>query len=170
MQVQPGAPPRGTPRAFTLIELMIVVAIVGIGATLGLASLSPIAADVRLHGAARGTAALIRGARVHALTHHARVRVMVSGTTISLEACPAKFGSPNACARNTNFVTLPNQSVVLSSADARSVTLSSSPFNAVVFGASGLPEGAAALAEYVFSNSNRTRKVQVTPGGEVRVP
>lgn len=148
---------------------MVVVAIVGIAAGLGLASLSPIAADVRLHGTARGTAALIRTARVHALTHHARVRVTVSGPTILLESCAAKYGIIGSCANAGAFAALPNQTVVVGTGDATSVKLVNSPATAVTFGSDGLPEGTPVQREFEFSNGQRTSRVVVTPAGEVRI-
>jgi type II secretory pathway pseudopilin PulG len=75
-----------------MIEAMVVVAIVGVAAGLGVASLRPAVTDVRLHGAARGAAALIRSARLQAVSRHQRVSVTRSGSSIVVSACPARFG------------------------------------------------------------------------------
>lgn len=155
-------------RAFTLIEIMVVVTIVGIGAGLGLASLRPVAADVRMMGASRGLAALVRSARMHAMAHHARVQVTVSGSTIQLQSCPSKYGSV-ACATSTSFTNLPNQSIVLSSGDQAGVSFVSGPATPLVFAPTGLPEGTPTLRDYVIKTATRSSTVRVTPAGEVRV-
>jgi prepilin-type N-terminal cleavage/methylation domain-containing protein len=155
-------------RGFTLIEAMIVVAIVGIAASLGIASLQPVIADVRLHGTTRGAAALIRAARLQAMSRHERVEVSATAARFVVAACPARFAAPG-CAAGTALAAVSGQSVSLGEGDALGVRLQSGPADTLVFGPNGLPEGAATLRQYVLANDARSRQIEVSPAGEVRV-
>lgn len=155
-------------RGFTLIEAMIVVAIVGIAASLGVASLQPVIADVRLHGTARGAAALIRAARLQAMSRHERVEVTATGASFAVASCAARFAAAG-CAGGATLTAVPGQSVFLGDGEALGVRLQSGPASALVFGPNGLPEGTATLRQYVLANDARARTIEVSPAGEVRV-
>ncbi len=151
-----------------MIEILVVVALVGIGASLGVASPRPVVGDVRLHGTARASAALIRSARLHAMARHERVSVVASPTQIQVLACPARFGVVG-CANGGALTAIPNQSIGLGSDEATGVSLVSGPATDLVFGPNGLPEGAPQLRTFVLKNDIRTRTIEVTPAGEVVV-
>jgi prepilin-type N-terminal cleavage/methylation domain-containing protein len=155
-------------RGFTLIEAMVVVAIVGIAAGLGVASLQPVIADVRLHGTARGAAALIRSARLQAMSRHERVEVSATADRFAVLSCPARFAAAG-CAGGATLVAVPGQSVFLGDGEALGVRLQSGPASALVFGPNGLPEGPATLRQFVLANDARARTIEVSPAGEVRV-
>jgi type II secretion system protein H len=157
------------PRAFTLLELMVVIAIVGILSTAAVASMGNVSTNIRLHGSARGLAALLRSARTHALAQHARVRVHVVGGLIQLQACPARYGQ-SGCAGGVAFADLTNRTMRFGVEDARSVALTAVPENEVIFAPTGTIEAASALQIYKLLAAGTLAEVHVTTAGEVRVP
>jgi prepilin-type N-terminal cleavage/methylation domain-containing protein len=153
-------------RAFTLIEAMVVVTLAGIGAGLGLASLRPVVIDARMHGAARGIAALVRAARVQAIARHERVRIADDGQRLVVSSCPAHFTAAS-CVTGTALTPVPGRSIALG-ADAVGVSMTGAA--TLVFGPHGRPEGS--VASYGFLLKTETgsqRLVTVSAAGEVSV-
>ncbi|MDP1917037.1 MAG: prepilin-type N-terminal cleavage/methylation domain-containing protein [Myxococcales bacterium] len=75
-------------RGFTLIELMVVVAIVGIIAAMGAYSLSAVNEIGRVNGAAQSIANILRSARARAITERCTYYVQFNGPRYAPLAAP----------------------------------------------------------------------------------
>lgn len=162
------------PRAFTLLEVAVVVAIAGIMATLAVGSLRNVLSTSKESGAARSVAALIKRARVLAISNHNRVAVVVSTTpnTIKLQSCRAAYGGTAACATTLSLTDVSRASLTFKQGDMKGVVLTGPTEGvALVFDAGGFPENTNTTYTYVLDHTERagTRKVVVTAAGEVRV-
>lgn len=155
------------PRGATLIELMMVVALIGVFATMAQTSLTRLVPQLRESGSARSLAGLLQRARVDAVKSHLRVRVDVAGQVVSLSACPARYTS-TGCATGTDFEPLVGARLAFDSDSFHGVKLTSPP-TTLVFDAAGVPEQ---VTTYVFlldaTSVPSVRKVIVTAAGEVR--
>lgn len=75
-------------RGFTLIELMVVVAIIGIIAAMGAYSLSAVNDIGRVNGAAQSVANILRSARARAITERCTYYVQFNGPRYAPLAAP----------------------------------------------------------------------------------
>lgn len=170
--------PRCRRRGFSLVEMMLVVAIFGVMTAIAISNMRDVIAANIGNGAARSIAAFVKRARVLAATTHSRVRVTLSGTTLTLESCKSRYGS-NACVGTTTFQpVVVSGTLVVGRGETRgaSVQLSSTPFPtitplaAVTFDSGGFVEGTTE-AYFVVSHTDRPvkRTVRVTAAGEVKL-
>lgn len=159
-------------RGFTLIEMMIVVAIAGIMTTLSVVLLRDTLLMRRELTAARSVAALVKRARIDAIGRHERVQVNAdtAAHTITLMACRSKFGADGLCVTAESLAIVPMGTIKLNDGAFAGVRLTSAPAPALVFGAAGFPE---ITTTYTFVVDQPERPgaftVTVTAAGEVRV-
>ncbi|MDP2346051.1 MAG: GspH/FimT family pseudopilin [Deltaproteobacteria bacterium] len=166
----------GSARATTLLEVMVVVAIGGILASMAVGNFQPVLANVKFHGTVRGVESLLRRARVEAIATRSRVQVSATASGLSLQKCRARFGSAG-CANDAGGAVLPLTDIrgalvtfTGGGNEAAGIVLTP-PASALVFGPDGLPEGSATSRSYVLSNpsANAVGAVVVTAAGDVRV-
>jgi prepilin-type N-terminal cleavage/methylation domain-containing protein len=159
-------------RAFSLLEMMVVVAIAGIMTAIAVGSLRGALENKKEVGAARSVAALISRARLLAIDTHSRVRVDADTATnaLRLSSCPAVYGATLVCATGTNFGTMAQTDVLLNHGAFLGVRLTSAPTTPLIFDAKGLPE-AIATYTYVVDHPGQPQAVQVvvSTAGEIRV-
>jgi prepilin-type N-terminal cleavage/methylation domain-containing protein len=162
-----GMPARRRIPAFSLVEIMVVVAIIGVMTGLAVATLRDVVLSGREAGGAQSIANALRRARGLAVSTHSRVKVVTSGNGIQTLSCASKFGAVG-CVGSTDFVALPQGSTTLSDADLVGVTLAGP--GDLVFAPSGFPESAGPFT-WVVDHAQRPgdKRVVVTAGGEIRV-
>ncbi len=164
-------------RAFTLVEVMIVVAIAGIMAALSVVSLLDVVNTNIENGSARSLAAVIKRGRVQAISNHARVSVTVAGNVVQLKTCRAVYGGNGTCANNSagtaeTLTNLAQGSFNFGSTDTKGVTVTGpSEGIPLIFDAAGFPETSTTTYTYLVDHPKRpgNRTVVVTAAGEVRV-
>jgi prepilin-type N-terminal cleavage/methylation domain-containing protein len=133
--MHPSSRPTG-PAAFSLVELVLVVAIMGILAAIAVPRFAAASAARRLEVAALRLTADLRHAQQHALASSAQVEVTFDPTTESYTvAAPSPVGS--ATTYTVNLSESPSHVYI------ESVTLAS---NRAVFSGHGLPTGAGAIS------------------------
>lgn len=164
-------------RAFTLIEVMLVVAIVGIMSIVGVAGMRSAIAGTRELGSARGLAGLAKRARATAAQTHQIVtlEILSADTEARLVACAARFGEAR-CADTP--VEVPSSRVRFSG-EYLGVTLTAKPTAPLSFDAAGFPctftSGVcgplSTTAIYTVDHPERpgSTNVNVTVAGEIRV-
>jgi prepilin-type N-terminal cleavage/methylation domain-containing protein len=155
-------------RAFTLLELMLVVAIAGVMSALAVFTINQVSQSSRERGAARGVSALIKRARSLSMQEHRLVAVVATAASVKLQTCSARYGAPT-CVGATTLADLSGAVVRLGGQDALGVSLTP-PATQLVFGPNGFPLSAATWT-YVLNHPDTpgSATVFVTAGGDVRV-
>ena len=180
MRVEQGAQRAGAPnqttllRAFTLLEMMVVVAIMGVMASLAQSSYRETAVNLKLSTAVNGTASLIQRARAVAVTTRSRVEVSTATAGfIQLNSCRARFGAVGCTGASVlSNANKPVQGayVRIGSGDTAGVTLAGAPGTPLIFGPDGLPETTTTyLYQFSHPDTSVVRKVTVSAAGEVSV-
>lgn len=164
----------------TLLELMVVIAMIGVFAGLAVANLQGLVASTRLGGAVHATAALLRSARSEAIARRAVVLVQATDGVVSLRTCRARFGQQR-CTSNVGTVeAMTELGRKVSVAEVASgAVIAGVPATAFAFGPEGLPTGldpisggsAVDTMTLTFSHAEtpQQRIVTVTSAGEVSV-
>jgi prepilin-type N-terminal cleavage/methylation domain-containing protein len=80
---------RREPQGYTLVEMMIVVAIVGILSAIGASALSKVVTGARVRGAARSVSQMVADARALSVTQHCPHFVQINGTSYAPSSPPA---------------------------------------------------------------------------------
>ena len=167
-------------RGTTLLELMVVIAMIGVFAGLAVANLQGLVASTRLGGAVHATAALLRSARSEAIARRAVVLVQVSGGVVSLRLCRARFGQQRCTSEVSSVAAMTELGRKVSVAEVASgAVIAGVPAKAFAFGPEGLPTGidpiggtaAVDTLTLTFSHPEtpQQRTVAVTSAGEVSV-
>lgn len=143
---------------FTLVELMVVVAIVAISATLAAPSFAQMIANYRVRGAADGILGALNFARTEALRRNTPVAFALSSG-----------GSGWSVSQLSTSTTLQSRSA--GDVPGLSVT-SSSAATSVTFLANGLIQSGTQLSELTVAsavNNANTRRIHVFGGGLIRM-
>lgn len=158
--------------AFSLVEVMVVVAIIGVMSAVAVFTINQTMQSSRERGAARGVSALIKRARALAVQDHAMVSVVTTATSIRLQACPARYGT-NLCVGLQPKVDVHNADLRLGSGtDSGGVALTGAPGTPLEFGTNGFPTApGSAPFSYTLDHPQTpgVARVVVTAGGDVRV-
>jgi prepilin-type N-terminal cleavage/methylation domain-containing protein len=168
-----GHPPTRQRRAFSLVEVMVVVAIAGILAAMSVATLRAVAMASREIGAARGVGALIKRGRALAIQDHRLVRINTTEPDrVFLESCPSQYGIA-LCAIGYTLQPVLRAEVVTrqGQGDAAGVVVTTTGPGELIFSATGLPTVTAGPWQLTFDHPETpgSRAVFVTAVGEVRV-
>lgn len=162
----------GRARAFTLIEMMIVLGIAGVMTLLSVVLLRDTLLMRRELTAARSLAALVKRARIDAIGRHQRVQVAtdIGANTVTLMGCRSKYGVEGACVTGATLTAVPMGRITLNDGAFAGVKLTSAPGTPLVFSASGFPEVTGTYT-YIVDQPERpgTFTVTVSAAGEVRV-
>jgi prepilin-type N-terminal cleavage/methylation domain-containing protein len=160
-----------TPKAFTLLELLLTIAIASVLTGLAVSTLHDTLSLKREAGAARTVASLLKRGRALAVATHSRVQVATStaSSSLTLNACKSMYGT-SACVTSTSLTPVASGSVTLNRGDFIGVQLTSAPASALVFNASGFAEVSGTYT-YVVDEAGRpgSFNVVVSTAGEVSV-
>lgn len=158
-------------RGFTLVEMMVVVAIGAVLSSIAVVTLRDTLNAKREVGAARSVAQLVKRARLIAVDTHSIVEVQatVATSTVTLLACKSAYGA-NACAGALTMTPVPQGELVLNQGDLRGVKLTTVPATSLTFSAAGFPTVPGTYTYVVDQNEKAgTQSVVVTASGEIRV-
>lgn len=142
---------------FTLIELMVVIAIIAITATLAAPNLSQMTANYRVRGAAEGILNALNFARAEALRRNSPVRFSLTAG-----------GSGWAVSQVSPTTTLQTHSTD----EAGTTVTSSTAATDVTFLPTGLVQAGSQLAQVTVSSTvdgSKTRRINVFGGGLIRM-
>ncbi|MBN2358311.1 MAG: GspH/FimT family pseudopilin [Deltaproteobacteria bacterium] len=173
-------------KGFTLIELMVVVGMISILATMAITSLPFLASDTRMRRVSNTFASLVREARGRALANRAYTAVVISSDLFSLEMCEKKcafdssgYDDSDRCSSSsdpcdsgwTTYKLLSLNEKTAGSEAFHTVFAQAPPGNNIVFS----PRGQMVLGtpgDYVFTSgrdANRRTAVRLTASGNVEV-
>ena len=149
---------RAPARGFTMAELMVVLAIVAVSATLAAPSIANIMAGYRVRGVGEG---ILNG------LNYARTEAVRRNT-------PVSFALTSGGAGWTVSQLSPSQTLQSrSSADAQGITVASSTANtSVTFIATGLLQAGSQMAQVTVSSgvdATKTRRINIFGGGLIRM-
>lgn len=169
-----------TKHGFTLVELMVTIAVLGIVATMAAPSFSSMLAKQRLDGAAKNFANTLTDIRVQAMTRRVGMAVCpnqktaTNGNTVTNDACAelmAKSASGGgATAYNSLSATektalknkIINENRILLADISKDLTLKSNSSTAVVFRYSGTVDSA---ADFNLCSGTKLIKISVSASG-----
>lgn len=145
-EMRKGPTDRGHPRGFTLAELMLVVAILGMLLVLGMPSLAQFSSGYRLREAAREVASDLQYARILAIKENQSLRVDFSPSSYRVVRV-----SDETEAKSRSFST-----------DYPDVTLSSV---SIIFDS----RGTSSTSTLTVTNSRGTKSITVASSGKVKI-
>jgi type IV fimbrial biogenesis protein FimT len=149
---------RGLYRGFTMTELMVVLAIVAVSATLAAPSIAPMMASYRVRGAGEGLLNGLNYARAEAVRRNSAVSFALAGG-----------GAGWTVSQLSPSQTLQSRSNV----DSTGITASSSTANtSVTFLATGLLQGGSQMSQITVGSSadaTKTRRINIFGGGLIRM-
>jgi Tfp pilus assembly protein FimT len=151
--------------------MMLVIAIFAIMSGIAVSNLREVLISNVENGSARTVGSLLKRARIHAVSTHSRVAVVLSSNTMKLQTCRAVYGGAATCATGDSLTDLTGGSYTFGKGDFKGVNVTGpAEGTALVFGPSGFPE---TTGTYTFTVDHPerpgNRKVIVTTAGEVRV-
>ena len=147
-------------QGFTLVELMVTVAVLGILAMIAVPSMTSLVSTSRVKGQAEEVTSLMQVARSEAIRRNQRVTACASASGTSCSASANRFVVFSADPANPAVMEI-----------VREITLPSSmtitgPGSGVVFKASGITDG---VEKYEVSTSADQRCLTVSVGGVITV-
>jgi Tfp pilus assembly protein FimT len=154
-----------------MIELMTSLAMFGVMTGIAVSSLRGVLVRDAENGSARTVAALLKRARMHAVSTHARVQVTLTTapTSISLSSCRAVYGGRPQCVTGASFTAIPGGSYTFGRGEFVGVAVTG-PNTPVVFGSDGALESPTAVVYQVDQRETPgVRFVDVSIAGDVRV-
>ena len=172
MRRQPHLPPPASPPArgaFTLIEVLMVVLIMGICATIGLDAISASDANQRAERSAREVLAAFRFARNLAINTGKKAQVVISTSSATASVYWMSNGSTWDPAPLTSNMSPTGQWVVnlATSPEMRGTAISISPaINTFIYGTTGT---CSATATITFNYGFRTRSLIVSAVGDPQI-
>jgi type IV fimbrial biogenesis protein FimT len=157
-------------RGFTLVELLIAIAIMIIMAAIAVPNFQSVMARMRLNGAARQVMTDLMAARMRAVTLNARVKVafptVTTGTQYTVYFDSDRNGTVAGTVQSDGTVTSPESAVTVKNiqTDYKSVTLHAN--NNPIF----LPDGTAtSLPTVTITSITGTKCVTVSIAGRVAI-
>jgi prepilin-type N-terminal cleavage/methylation domain-containing protein len=163
------------PAAFTLLELMIVIAIAGVLSAITVVGLRETMAATVKDRAARSVAQLMKRARSHAVVAHQRVaiRADTANHTLELFACDQRYGEKACVGASAVFAAVPTSR--LNFADTFQGVMVDFPSadvagNLILFNADGFPAiSASQLWRFGHPANLGAREITLTITGDVRL-
>jgi prepilin-type N-terminal cleavage/methylation domain-containing protein len=156
-------------RGFSLLEVAVTVAIIGVMSSIAAATLREVALTNRETGGAQTLAGALRRARAQAINTHSRVRIDTTTAGLAFSSCPARYGA-TACAGTSTFSTLALAGTDFSTSTDFAGLQVTAPATTLIFGPTGFPE---TIATYIWTVDHRElpgdKKIVVSGGGEIRV-
>jgi type IV fimbrial biogenesis protein FimT len=156
--------PKSKSAGFTLIELMIGVAILGTLVAVGLPSFTQMLRNSQVRGAAESVANGIMRARAEAVSHNAKVQfTLASDTSWYVDY----VSTPNAAARLDSRDNTSSQAATFTVLPAAATTITFNQLGQVVANA----DASAALTQVSFAatGSNLNLRVTIGAGGNAKV-
>jgi Tfp pilus assembly protein FimT len=143
----------------------------GVMTSVAVSSLRQIVTKDVESGSARTVASLLKRARIHAVSAHARVQVGLTATpnAMALSSCRAVYGGRPACVTGEVLTPMPGAAYTFGRGDFRGVRVTG-PATPVVFSTDGSLEGLEAVTFTVdHPDYPGSRIVDVSAAGDVRV-